>query len=151
MQSEIRSPLALCFLPSLRGLPRRFQALLRIPPWPGASLHWHRAHVHMARNMSPWGVDSSAQCLNSVQDWEGNPLLICSWCKAHRSKHVMQGENDSTSWLGLQNLTAKSLWRDSLSLPAHLPCFDECSGACLLVLASGFEQLAFLSRQLICT
>lgn len=97
--------------------------------------HWQNAYVHMVRNMSLWGVGSSAQSLNSAQDWEGNLLLICSQCRAHRSKYFMQSGNDHTHTpcLGFcyyqehKNLKSESLWRDS----AHLLCSDECLGVFL--------------------
>lgn len=97
------------FRPSLEGspqwlsLPRKFPALLGKPHWPGASIYLQKVQVHVVRkeNMSLWRVDSSAQCLNSVQDWEGNLLLICSQHNAPRNRYFMQSRNDHTPCLGL--------------------------------------------------
>lgn len=73
-----------------------------------------------------WGVDMSAQCLNLVQDGEGNLLRICSQSKAHRSKYLTQSGNNHTPCLGLsncqehQNLKARSLRRECLIRSTHL-------------------------------
>lgn len=95
------------------------------------------------RNMSLWGVDSSTQCLNSVQDWEGNLLLICSQHKAPRNRYLMQSGNDHTPCLGLcycrehQNLKQSRfggiLWALLLCLLTLLWWMLWC----LLMLASG--------------
>lgn len=101
--------------------------------------HWQNAYVHMVRNMSLWGVGSSAQSLNSAQDWEGNLLLICSQCRAHRSKYFMQSGNDHTHipcllLPGTQKLEIRVTLEGlrSLTVLWRMPW-------CLLVLASGLR------------
>lgn len=141
-------------LPQWLSPPRMFQALFRTPHWPGASIRWQKAHVHMARNTSLWGVGSSAWSLNSVQDWEETPLLICSQCRAHRSKYLTQSGNDHTHTprLGFcyyrehKNLKSKSLWRDSLSHNALLT-YSALTNALVSFLAGIWAQNSWCSRQ----
>lgn len=56
----------------------------------------------MVKKHEPMGYKQRYLMPNHIQNWEGKLLLICSQCKAHRSKYLMQSRND------------------------HIPCLESC-------------------------